>query len=97
MVAITRRGVGEPEGAPWIPEEVATLPPMLAAYTVHGAWLGRWDEVGTLVPGKRADLAVIEGNLFELPAHRIHEADVVTTLIDGEVVYRGPGDRIGVP
>ena len=96
-VAITRRGVGEPEGAPWIPEEVATLPPMLAAYTVHGAWLGRWDEVGTLVPGKRADLAVIEGNLFELPAHRIHEADVVTTLIDGEVVYRGPGDRIGVP
>lgn len=94
-VAITRRGVGEPAGAPWIPEEVVTLAPMLAAYTVHGAWLGRWDEVGSLSAGKRADLAVIEGNLFERPAHRIHEAEVVTTLLDGEVVWRGPGDRIG--
>lgn len=94
-VAITRRGVGEPEGAPWVPEEVATLAPMLAAYTLHGAWLGRWDDAGSLVVGKHADLAVLEGNLFELPAHRIHEAEVVTTLIDGHVVYRGPGDRIG--
>lgn len=95
-VAVTRRGVGEPAGAPWIPEEVATLPLMLAAYTVHGARLGRWDhEAGSLVAGKRADLAVIEGNLLELPAHRIHEADVVTTLIDGRVVFRGPGDRVG--
>ncbi len=96
-VAITRRGVGEGEGAAWIPEEVATLPAMLAAYTVHGAWLGDWDEVGSLSEGKRADLAVIKGNLFELPPHRIHEAEVVTTLIDGEVVFRGAGDRIGEP
>jgi predicted amidohydrolase YtcJ len=93
--AITRRGVGEPPGPAWIPEEVATLPPMIAAYTVNGAWLGRWAEVGTLVVGRRADLAVIEGNLFELPPHRIHEAEVVTTMIDGEVVFAGAGDRIG--
>jgi predicted amidohydrolase YtcJ len=95
-VAITRRGVGEPEGGAWIPEEVATLPPMIAAYTLHGARLGRWDDVtGSLVAGKRADLIVIEGNLFELPPHRLHEADVVTTLVDGQVVYRGAGDRVG--
>jgi predicted amidohydrolase YtcJ len=95
-VAITRRGVGEPPGAAWIPEEVATLPQMLAAYTLHGAWLGRWDDVtGSLVVGKRADLAILGGNVFERAAHRLHEVDVVTTLLDGEVVYRGPGDRIG--
>lgn len=93
-VAITRRGVGEGEGPPWIPEEVATLQPMLAAYTSHAAWLGRWDDVGSLAAGKRADLVVIEGNLFELPAHRIHEADVVTTMIDGQVVYEDPRSRV---
>lgn len=93
--AITRRGVGEPAGPAWIPEETVTLAPMIAAYTVNGAWLGRWDDVGSLVVGKRADLAVIEGNLFELPPHRIHEAEVVTTLVDGEVVYAGAGDRLG--
>jgi predicted amidohydrolase YtcJ len=96
QVAITRRGVDEPPGAAWIPEEVATLPQMLAAYTLHGAWLARQDDVtGSLVAGKRADLAVLAGNPFELPAHRIAQVQVATTLLDGEVVYRGPGDRIG--
>lgn len=95
-VAVTRRGVGEPPGVAWIPEEVATLAQMLEAYTLHGAFLGRWyPDAGWLVEGARADLAVLAGNPFELPAHRIAEARVVTTLVDGQVVWRGEGDRIG--
>ncbi len=50
---------------------------------------------GSLVAGKRADLVVIEGNVLELPAHRLHEATVVTTMLDGQVVWRGEGDRVG--
>jgi len=96
QVAITRRGLGEPPGEPWIPEEVAMIPDMLQAYTLHGAWLGRWyPDAGWIIEGAPADLAVLDANLFELPAHRIAEARVVTTLLEGEVVYRGPGDRIG--
>lgn len=95
-VAITRRAVGAPEGPAWIPEEVAALPEIVAAYTLHGAYLDRWDDVtGSLVVGKRADLAVLDRNVFALAPHRIHEARVVTTLLEGEVVWRGEGDRIG--
>lgn len=95
-VALTRRAVGEPPGPAWIPEEVVALAPMLEAYTLHGAWLGRWDAVsGSLVAGKRADLVVLDGNVLELPAHRLHEAEVVTTMLDGQVVWRGEGDRVG--
>lgn len=95
-VAITRRKVGEAPGPAWIGEEVITLPQAVAAYTLQGAVLDRWDDVaGSLVVGKRADLAVLDRNVFELPPHRVHEARVATTLLDGEVVYRGPGDRIG--
>jgi predicted amidohydrolase YtcJ len=96
QVALTRRGVGEPPGEAWIPEERATLHDMLQAYTLHGAWLGRWyPDAGWIIEGAPADLAVLDGNLFELPAHRIAEARVVTTMLEGEVVFRGPGDRIG--
>jgi predicted amidohydrolase YtcJ len=95
-VAITRRDVNAPPGPAWIPEEVVTLRRMIEAYTLHGAWLGHWSpDTGWIAKGTRADLAVIEGNLFELPAHRIAEARVVTTLVDGQVVFRGSGDRIG--
>ncbi|WP_266219247.1 amidohydrolase [Paraliomyxa miuraensis] len=94
-VALTRRSTGQPPGPAWIPEEVVALEPVLAAYTVQGAYLDRWDDVtGSLVEGKRADLAVLDRNLFEVPPHQIHEARVVTTMLDGEVVYRGEGDRI---
>jgi predicted amidohydrolase YtcJ len=96
QVALTRRGVGEPPGEPWIPAEIATLAQMLAAYTLHGAQLGRWyPDAGWLVAGARADLAVLEGDPFKQPPHRLHELRVVTTLLEGQVVGSSEGDRIG--
>ena len=37
--------------------------------------------------GKRADLVLLEQNLFEIPAEKIYETEVLTTLVDGRVVY----------
>jgi predicted amidohydrolase YtcJ len=60
----------------------------------HGAWLhprrgppaphGR--QVGSIEVGKRADLVVLAGNIFELPLHEIHQTGVDATMVDGEVV-----------
>jgi predicted amidohydrolase YtcJ len=93
-VAITRRAIDDPKAppGPWIPEEVATLSQMLAAYTTAGAWLMRHeDEVGTLAPGMRADLVVLNRNLFTLPPAAIHDARIVLTVIDGEPVHDPDG------
>ncbi len=37
--------------------------------------------------GKRADLIVLDRNLFEIPASEINEAQVMLTLMDGQTVY----------
>jgi predicted amidohydrolase YtcJ len=48
---------------------------------------GRISFVGDIEVGKRADLVVLDRNLFELTAAEINEASVVMTILDGRTVY----------
>jgi predicted amidohydrolase YtcJ len=76
--------------------ERVDLETMLAAYTVNGAWLMKQEhKVGTIETGKRADLVVLDRNLFEIPATEINEARVQLTFFDGEIVYEAehPGSH----
>ena len=52
--------------------------------------MGRLDELGTIEVGKIANLIVLDRNPFEMPAEQIGETQVTLTVLDGEVVYRGP-------
>jgi predicted amidohydrolase YtcJ len=45
------------------------------------------DNDGTLEVGKKADLVVLDSNLFELDAYEIHNTKVLLTVMDGDVVY----------
>ena len=42
---------------------------------------------GSVEVGKRADLIVLDRNLFEIPVQEINEVQVELTLFDGEVVH----------
>lgn len=89
QVAVTRRGLTEPPGPAWMPEEVVDLPLMLAGYTINGAYVNfQEQETGSIEVGKAADLIVLDRNLFEIPAHEIHQAKVLLTLLEGKEVYR---------
>ncbi len=89
QVAVTRRGLKEAPGPAWLPEEVVDLPLMLAAYTINGAYVNFEEtETGSIEVGKAADLIVLDRNLFEIPAHEIHNAKVLLTLLDGKSVFR---------
>ncbi|WP_336343846.1 amidohydrolase [Halalkalicoccus ordinarius] len=59
----------------------------LRAYTSGAAYAG-FDErrLGTVEPGKRADLVVLEESPWERPGS-IDGIDVTTTIVDGETVY----------
>ena len=88
-VGITHRDPGDTVTAPWHPLERVDLPTMIALYTINAAWAHRLDrETGSIEVGKLADLIVLDRNLFELPAGRIHEARVVRTLFEGRTVFR---------
>jgi predicted amidohydrolase YtcJ len=48
------------------------------------------DKQGSIEVGKRADLVVIDRNLFDIPASEISDANVTMTVFDGRTVYRKP-------
>ncbi|MBN1222171.1 MAG: amidohydrolase [Candidatus Aminicenantes bacterium] len=89
QVAVTRRGLDDTTGKSWIPEEIVTLPIILAAYTINGAYVCHQDELtGSIVPGKSADIIVLNKNLFEIPHAEIHKCKVLLTLLEGREVFR---------
>jgi predicted amidohydrolase YtcJ len=89
QVAVTRRGLEESTGTTWIPEELVDLPTMIACYTINGAYVNFQEtETGSIEVGKAADLVVLDGNLFEIPAPKIHQVKVQLTLLEGKEVFR---------
>jgi predicted amidohydrolase YtcJ len=45
-------------------------------------------EIGTLEPGKRADIAVWDRDPYSVPPEQLKEMKCELTLLDGVVVYR---------
>lgn len=77
-----------PEAILW-PEERSSLEDMIVSYTYNGAFANFLEnETGSIEVGKRADLVVLDQDLFEIPTNEIAKTKVLLTLIDGKEVYR---------
>lgn len=88
-VAITRQDPYTNDGPVLNKDEAVDLATMIAAYTINGAYLMKLDDVqGSIEAGKRADLIVLDRNLFEISAHEINEASVTLTLFGGRTVFQ---------
>jgi len=88
-VAVRRQDPWSSGGRVHYESERVDLATILDAYTRNGAWLMRLeDQTGSIEPGKRADLIVLDRNLFEIPPEEINEAKVLLTLMDGRAVYQ---------
>jgi len=63
----------------------------LAAATLNAAWtLGLHEELGSLEPGKRADLVLLDGPVERVP-YRLGHDPVVAVVAAGALVYLRPG------
>jgi len=61
---------------------------MLYAYTRNSAQaLGQLKDIGTIAPGKYADLALIDRDVLTVPAEELKSAAVVFTMFEGKIVY----------
>jgi predicted amidohydrolase YtcJ len=80
---------GGPEsGTPFLPAERLSLPAAIAAFTIGSAYVNHDErDAGSVEPGKRADLVVLDRNLFAQPTSEIGLAEVDLTLVDGHVVH----------
>ena len=80
---------GEPEcDEPFLPEQAITVQAAIDAFTRGVAWVNHQeDKAGTLLPGTHADLAVLDQDLFAIPARDIGSTSVVMTAANGKVVF----------
>ena len=87
--AVTRqRRDGTPTGG-WYPEQRIGVEDAVRGYTtVPAAFYGQSREMGTLTPGKRADMIILDRDIFEVNPMQIADAGVEMTIFDGRIVYR---------
>ncbi len=86
--AVRRQDPFENEGRVLGTNEHVDLETAIDMYTRNAAYIMRLEHrSGTIEVGQRADLIVLDRNLFEIPATEINEAQVLLTLMDGRVVY----------
>ncbi len=70
------------------PSERLSLPEAIGLFTQAGAWVGfEENRTGSITPGMRADVDILDSDLTRLPAEAISTASVHTTIIDGQIVY----------
>ena len=72
---------------PFLPGQALDLGAALTAYTAGSAWVNRLDDTGTLRPGNRADLVVLDRDPFAAPPGEIGDTRVALTFIDGQQRY----------
>ncbi len=71
-----------------VEEHRITLEEALKMYTCNGAFaLFKEKEIGTLTPGKNADLVILDRDLESTEAEKIKDTNVVLTMKDGEILY----------
>jgi len=90
--AVTR---SEGRGAkPLLPEQSVPLSVMVDAYTLNAAYALRQEKTtGSLEPGKRADLIVLDRDIFAIDPFELHATRVLATYLDGREVHRDPSAK----
>jgi hypothetical protein len=88
-VGVRSRRASDARGKPWQPEQRMTRQEAVRSFTAWNAYASRQDaELGTLEPGKRADLVALSDDVFTCPEERIPGIRPLLTLVGGEIVFR---------
>ncbi len=69
-------------------EDKITLEQALRSYTLDAAYLmGADSYIGSIEVGKRADLVVVDRDIFEVSAAEMAQTRVLSTMVNGTIVY----------
>ncbi|EEY78203.1 amidohydrolase family protein [Acinetobacter calcoaceticus RUH2202] len=84
--AITRKGI---EGDALNPAEAIDRDTVFKAYTINSAKALYLDKsIGTLEPGKKADMILVDRDIFKVSPEQLAETKVVWTIFNGKKVYQ---------
>jgi predicted amidohydrolase YtcJ len=87
--AVTRRTIDGRNPNGWVPAQKIAVEEALRAYTA-GAAFARFqeNELGTIAPGKLADIVLIDRDLRRIPPVEIRDARIVLTVVGGQTVFK---------
>ncbi|KAG9042408.1 hypothetical protein FS837_010907 [Tulasnella sp. UAMH 9824] len=72
----------------WFPDERLTREQALYGMTLGAAYAGHQEDIiGSLTPGKRADLVILDNDIMQVPPAEILKTNVKVTILDGTVYY----------
>ncbi|GGS93564.1 amidohydrolase [Streptomyces cinerochromogenes] len=95
-VAVTRTSPQDRDRAPFLPEQCMSLDDALDAFTAGSSYVNHDDQGGRIAVGSRADLALLDTDIFAPGfvtnhAAPISDARVQITVAGGSVVYDAEG------
>lgn len=72
----------------WLAEHAIEIQEILPMMTYHAAFsLQREHQVGSLEPGKAADLVILSDNPLKINKNNLHQLEILMTMASGERVY----------
>jgi predicted amidohydrolase YtcJ len=90
-VAVNRIDPAHRSSAPFLPEQRLTLAQAVNGFTLGSAYVNHDDrDSGSIEVGKRADLAILDRNVFTSPVTHLSDASVELTMASGRVVFERP-------
>jgi predicted amidohydrolase YtcJ len=86
---LTRKINGETWGVPEeaVPDRM-TLLLMMSRWAAYPIW--KENSLGSIEPGKLADLSILNGDYMTVPVESLEELTSILTMIDGKVSYEAP-------
>ena len=86
--AVTRSIGGDRNSGQFVPDERISVEEAVTCYTLNAAYAAFQEkELGSIAPGKFADLVMLSENIFVIPPDGIKDVEVAATIFDGEIVY----------
>jgi predicted amidohydrolase YtcJ len=88
---VTRKTLTTDPFNPLGPEEAITIEEALRLYTINNAYAMHWeDKIGSIEPGKLADLVVLDTDILTCQPDDIKNIKVLKTMLGGKIVYEAP-------
>ena len=88
-IGITRKPMNFKD-APTTPptDEILSLETMINGYSMNAAYQLKLEkEIGSIEVGKKADIVILEENLFDQKPYNIHKNKVIMTMMNGNITF----------
>jgi predicted amidohydrolase YtcJ len=98
QLMVTRKD--ETTGAMWGPQQTIDRREALYTFTRWASWhVWKEDKIGSIEPGKWADLVILDKDFMNIPADQLNEINPLLTVVGGNVAYSEPkfAASVGLP